>query len=71
MNCIFAPIASSVELGESVKRNVARRGTCRCDGGPCACRACGWDAGRFRKIYRPNGSLIEELAKPVLICEDV
>jgi hypothetical protein len=23
-------------------------------GGPCTCGNCGWDASRFRKIYRPR-----------------
>lgn len=27
-------------------------------GGPCACGDCGWDAGRFRKVYRPGPELI-------------
>lgn len=35
-------------------------------GGPCGCGECGWDAGRFRKVYRPGGWLVEELNKPVL-----
>ena len=26
-------------------------------GGLCACGGCGWDAGRFRKVYRPNPDL--------------
>lgn len=26
-------------------------------GGVCACGDCGWDAGRFRKVYRPNPDL--------------
>ena len=30
-------------------------------GGVCACGDCGWDAGRFRKVYRPNGELIAAL----------
>lgn len=30
-------------------------------GGVCACGHCGWDAGRFRKIYRPNGEFIASL----------
>ena len=32
-------------------------------GGPCACGDCGWDAGRFRKQYRPDGRLIAELTR--------
>jgi hypothetical protein len=31
-------------------------------GGPCACGHCGWDSGRFRKVYRPKAGLIESLA---------
>lgn len=27
-------------------------------GGVCACGDCGWDADRFRKVYRPDGELI-------------
>jgi hypothetical protein len=27
-------------------------------GGACACGQCGWDAARFRKVYRPNRELI-------------
>lgn len=23
-------------------------------GGPCACGSCGWDARRFRRVYRPD-----------------
>jgi len=38
-------------------------------GGPCDCGECGWDAGRFRKVYRPTSELIEALA--VRICEPV
>lgn len=34
-------------------------------GGPCACGDCGWDSGRFRKIYRPKADLIAGLLKPV------
>ena len=30
-------------------------------GGPCACGGCGWDAGRFRKIYRPKPELIAQI----------
>lgn len=26
-------------------------------GGVCACGECGWDAGRFRKVYRPKPGL--------------
>lgn len=36
-------------------------------GGPCACGSCGWDAARFRKIYRPSGELIAALQSKV--CE--
>jgi hypothetical protein len=36
-------------------------------GGPCRCGDCGWDAGRFRKVYRPKDDLIARLkAAPVL-----
>jgi len=38
-------------------------------GGPCACGGCGWDANRFRKVYRPKDELIESLA--VRTCEPV
>jgi hypothetical protein len=34
-------------------------------GGPCGCGQCGWDAGRFRKIYRPGGALLTELTQGV------
>jgi hypothetical protein len=34
-------------------------------GGPCACGDCGWDATRFRKVYRPDGRLMQSL----MICE--
>jgi hypothetical protein len=30
-------------------------------GGPCACGSCGWDAGRFRKVYRPSADLLISL----------
>jgi hypothetical protein len=39
-------------------------------GGVCACGECGWDAGRFRKVYRPSADLIESL-KVSLVCEEV
>lgn len=38
-------------------------------GGPCGCGHCGWDAARFRRIYRPNGDLIAALHSKV--CEPV
>lgn len=31
-------------------------------GGVCACGDCGWDAGRFRKVYRPSKDLLVQLA---------
>jgi hypothetical protein len=34
-------------------------------GGVCACGQCGWDAGRFRKVYRPSGDLIASLTRKV------
>jgi hypothetical protein len=36
-------------------------------GGVCACNQCGWEAGRFRKVYRPSGGLIAALTSKV--CE--
>jgi hypothetical protein len=30
-------------------------------GGVCACGQCGWDAGRFRKVYRPSAELFAQL----------
>lgn len=30
-------------------------------GGACACGDCGWDAGRFRKVYRPSADFIASL----------
>ena len=30
-------------------------------GGVCACGHCGWDADRFRKVYRPGPDLIASL----------
>ena len=38
-------------------------------GGVCACGDCGWDAGRFRKVYRPSGDLLARLM--ARICEPV
>ena len=35
-------------------------------GGVCACGDCGWDAGRFRKIYRPDPELIAILTAQAL-----
>ena len=32
-------------------------------GGVCACGDCGWDAGRFRKVYRPGPGLFAMLAR--------
>lgn len=50
----------AVEDGQSVR---LRELTPSCYlGGACACGHCGWDAGRFRKIYRPNGEFIAALA---------
>jgi len=34
-------------------------------GGQCGCGQCGWDAVRFRKIYRPNRELISSLSARV------
>lgn len=34
-------------------------------GGVCACGQCGWDAGRFRRLYRPDPDLIASLLRPV------
>ena len=34
-------------------------------GGRCACGDCGWDAGRFRKIYRPGAGLLARLLEEV------
>ncbi len=48
-----------VEGGQSVR---LRELTPSCYlGGVCACGHCGWDAGRFRKIYRPNGEFLAAL----------
>jgi hypothetical protein len=30
-------------------------------GGRCSCGNCGWDAGRFRKVYRPDGAALHAL----------
>ena len=30
-------------------------------GGPCRCGCCGWDAARFRKVYRPKAELIASI----------
>lgn len=30
-------------------------------GGPCAWGGCGWDAGRFRRVYRPKAELIAQI----------
>lgn len=35
-------------------------------GGLCACGQCGWDVGRFRKVYRPDGELIASFLCEVL-----
>jgi hypothetical protein len=34
-------------------------------GGVCVCGQCGWDAGRFRKIYRPREAFIAELLEEI------
>ena len=34
-------------------------------GGLCACGDCGWDAGRFRKVYRPGPALMAMLWAPI------
>ena len=34
-------------------------------GGPCGCGECGWDAARFRKVYRPTGAALRSLLAPV------
>lgn len=38
-------------------------------GGSCACGECGWDAARFRKVYRPGPGLLESLN--LTVCEPV
>ena len=38
-------------------------------GGACGCGQCGWDVGRFRKVYRPGPGLLESLS--LKICEPV
>jgi hypothetical protein len=48
-----------VEDGHSVRLKELTP-SCRL-GGPCACGDCGWDAGRFRRVYRPDGRLIAGL----------
>lgn len=40
-------------------------------GGPCGCGECGWDVARFRKIYRPDGTLIELLMRAPMVAEEV
>jgi hypothetical protein len=30
-------------------------------GGPCGCGECGWDAGRFRKVYRPKNATLRAM----------
>jgi hypothetical protein len=40
-------------------------------GGPCACGNCGWDAARFRKVYRPNDTLIARLVVAIRRLEPV
>jgi hypothetical protein len=50
----------AVEDGESVR---LRELTPSCHlGGVCACGECGWDARRFRKVYRPKAGFIANLA---------
>lgn len=34
-------------------------------GGVCACGHCGWDGGRFRKIYRPDGEFLAALTAKI------
>jgi hypothetical protein len=34
-------------------------------GGVCACGQCGWDARRFRRVYRPDPGLLASLLEPV------
>lgn len=51
-------VASMRPVGEGISVRLRElTPTCH-SGGPCGCGGCGWDAGRFRKIYRPNGRLI-------------
>lgn len=40
-------------------------------GGPCACGDCGWDARRFRKVYRPKAELIASVVARVRGLEPV
>lgn len=57
----------TVELGHSVR---LKELTPSCHlGGVCACGDCGWDAARFRKVYRPSGGLIARLTTQ--LCEPV
>jgi hypothetical protein len=39
-------------------------------GGVCACGGCGWDARRFRRVYRPDPDLIARLMQPVDMPEE-
>lgn len=36
-------------------------------GGPCGCGDCGWDAARFRKVYRPDEAMLRAMLAPVEI----
>jgi hypothetical protein len=36
--------------------------TCRL-GGSCGCGGCGWEARRFRRVYRPDPGLIARLLR--------
>ncbi|HEX5265093.1 MAG TPA: hypothetical protein VFW13_16300 [Phenylobacterium sp.] len=38
-------------------------------GGPCRCGECGWDIGRFRKVYRPGPELLASFN--LRVCEPV
>ena len=64
-------VASVRPVGEGISVRLKELApTCHA-GGPCGCGDCGWDAGRFRKIYRPNVGLIASIVVAIRNLEPV
>ena len=40
-------------------------------GGTCDCGDCGWDAGRFRRVYRPDDEKLEQFRELLDVPSDL
>jgi hypothetical protein len=54
-------VASVRPVGEGVSVRLKELAPSCHMGGVCECNECGWDARRFRKVYRPSRDLIASL----------